>query len=567
MRDVFRIFMSSAGMVKWTVLAALILATMAEGIGLASMLPAVTLAFGEDDTTGLGQTVTDALAWVGLPASLPILLLVIVIGMLVKALLVILAMYHVSAVVADVASRVRIALVTALLNVRWPYFTRHPVGRLANSVSLDSTRAGDAYLIATTYMATVFQAGITLVVALLVSWKVALVGLLVGAVIALILLPLVSMAKRAGLKQRQRTEDIVTLLSDTLSNIKPLKAMSRQAQFAAFFASRTNKLRRALQQEAMSRHLMKSLREPIVAMAVAGAFYVVHTSGAVALPELLVMGVLLSRIISTLGKVQEFEQKAQNLQASYWSVHGLVAEAEAESEQFTGTRQPTFEVGVALDEVTFGYGEKPVIKNASLTIPAGQLTVITGPSGVGKTTITDLLLGLLTPQSGAVRVDGVPLDELDVPAWRSMLGYVPQELALFHDSVLANVTLGDPTFDAAAAEEALRLAGAWDFVSALPDGIDHVVGERGTMLSGGQRQRIALARALVVKPKLLILDEVTSALDPETEAAICANVRRLIGRVSIVAITHRPIWVELADRVYEVGPAGVIQRTVSPEMV
>lgn len=194
MRDVFRIFMSSAGMVKWTVLAALILATMAEGIGLASMLPAVTLAFGEDDTTGLGQTVTDALAWVGLPASLPILLLVIVIGMLVKALLVILAMYHVSAVVADVASRVRIALVTALLNVRWPYFTRHPVGRLANSVSLDSTRAGDAYLIATTYMATVFQAGITLVVALLVSWKVALVGLLVGAVIALIL-PLQSAKK------------------------------------------------------------------------------------------------------------------------------------------------------------------------------------------------------------------------------------------------------------------------------------------------------------------------------------------------------------------------------------
>ncbi|MEZ5862310.1 MAG: ABC transporter ATP-binding protein [Geminicoccaceae bacterium] len=444
-----------------------------------------------------------------------------------------------------------------MLNVRWPYFTRHPVGRLANSVSLDSTRAGDAYLVATTYTATVFQAGITLVVALLVSWKVALVRLLVGALIALVLLPLVKMAKRAGNKQRQRTEDIVTLLSDTLSNIKPLKAMSRQAQFAEFFSRRTGKLRNALQQEAMSRHLMKSLREPIVAMAVAGAFYFVHTSGVVALPELLVMGVLLSRIISTLGKVQELEQRAQNLQASYWSVHGLVAEAEAESEQFTGTRQPTFNEGCSLDRVTFGYGEKPVLKNASLTIPAGQLTVITGPSGVGKTTITDLLLGLLTPQSGTVRVDGVPLDELDVRAWRSMLGYVPQELALFHDSVLANVTLGDPAFDAAAAEEALRLAGAWDFVAALPNGIEQVVGERGTMLSGGQRQRIALARALVVKPKLLILDEVTSALDPETEAAICANVRQLSGRVSIVAITHRPIWVELADRLYEVGPTGI----------
>lgn len=563
MRDVFRIFMSSSGMVKWTVLAALILATMAEGIGLASMLPAVTLAFGEHDTTGIGKMVTDGLAWLGLPASLPMLLAVIVIGMLVKALLVILAMYHVSAVVAAVASRVRIALVTALLNVRWPYFTRHPVGRLANSVSLDSTRAGDAYLVATTYLATVFQAAITLVVALLVSWKVALIGLLVGALIAIILLPLVRMAKRAGVKQRQRTEDIVTLLSDTLSNIKPLKAMSRQAQFAEFFSRRTGKLRNALQQEAMSRHLMKSLREPIVALAAAGAFFFVYTSGVVALPELLVMGVLLARIISTLGKVQELEQRAQILQASYWSVHQLVAEAEAESEQFTGTRQPTFDEGCSLDNVTFGYGEKPVIENASLTIPAGQLTVITGPSGVGKTTITDLLLGLLTPQSGTVRVDGVPLQELDVMAWRSMLGYVPQELALFHDSVLANVTLGDPAFDATAAEEALRLAGAWGFVAALPNGIEQVVGERGTMLSGGQRQRIALARALVIKPKLLILDEVTSALDPETEAAICANVRQLSGQVSIVAITHRPIWVELADRVYEVGPTGVATKEVA----
>src|SRR5690606_8181824 len=133
---------------------------------------------------------------------------------------------------------------------------------------------------------------------------------------------------------------------------------------------------------------------------------------------------------------------------------------------------------------------------------AGQLTVITGASGAGKTTLTDLLLGLYLPDRGEVLIDGVPLAEIDLQCWRSMVGYVPQELILFHDTVLANITLGDPTISEERAEAALRAAGAWGFVSSLPRGLHTIVGERGTRLSGGQRQRVALARALVHDPKL-----------------------------------------------------------------
>jgi ATP-binding cassette subfamily C protein len=149
--------------------------------------------------------------------------------------------------------------------------------------------------------------------------------------------------------------------------------------------------------------------------------------------------------------------------------------------------------------------------------------------------------------------------------WRSMVGYVPQELVLFHDSILANVSLGEPGFTRADVEHALHQAGAWDFVSQRDGGMDHVVGERGAALSGGQRQRIALARALVHRPKLLILDEATSALDPVTEAKIIKNVRELADRdgITVLSISHQPAWMAVADRVIRVQD-GWISEVTSP---
>jgi ATP-binding cassette subfamily C protein len=140
-----------------------------------------------------------------------------------------------------------------------------------------------------------------------------------------------------------------------------------------------------------------------------------------------------------------------------------------------------------------------------------------------------------------------------------MIGYVPQDTLLLHDTILSNVTLGEPTLTERDAERALRAAGAWGFVAATPDGIHTVIGERGAKLSGGERQRLAIARALVHGPKLLILDEATSALDAESEAEICASLRALRGRLTILAISHRPALVAAADRVYRVEEGAILR--------
>jgi ATP-binding cassette subfamily C protein len=189
------------------------------------------------------------------------------------------------------------------------------------------------------------------------------------------------------------------------------------------------------------------------------------------------------------------------------------------------------------------------------------VATLIGPSGAGKTTIADLLVGLHEPDSGAVLIDGVPLAEIDLARWRGKIGYIPQENILFNDTVLENITLGDPSISEEQAIEALRLAGAWGFISALPRGLHEVIGVRGNLLSGGQKQRLSIARALIHNPELLILDEATSALDRATAREICAAVRGLRGNRTILAITHQSIWMDAADRVLTIQSGQVATAT------
>jgi ATP-binding cassette, subfamily C, bacterial len=257
-------------------------------------------------------------------------------------------------------------------------------------------------------------------------------------------------------------------------------------------------------------------------------------------------------------------QTVANGESAFWSLQDEIAEAEGDVERNAGRLPPPpLDRGLELDDVSFAYGKRPVLTHASLAIPAGSFVAIVGPSGAGKTTIADLILGLYEPTAGGVRLDGVNLEEVDLRAWRSKVGYVPQETLLFNDTILNNVTLGDPGIPPAEVEWALRAAGGWDFVRDRAGGLNAPIGEAGAAFSGGQRQRISIARALVRHPRLLILDEATTALDPATERAIGETLEHLRGELTIVAISHQPALREAADIVYEVS-AGRVRRVAGP---
>jgi ATP-binding cassette subfamily C protein len=299
---------------------------------------------------------------------------------------------------------------------------------------------------------------------------------------------------------------------------------------------------------------VKNLQEPVIGVFLIGAFYVALTLGGVPVPELIVMGLFLLKSVEAISRMQTVYQGLGVTESAYSSIRKAIEEAAREHETWTGTRIPTLSMGCKFNNVSFAFANKTILREVSLFIPAGRITTLTGLSGAGKTTIADLLVGLHRPNLGEIRVDDVPLSELDLFRWRRMIGYVPQEVILFHDTIFNNVTLGEPEFGREDVQRALEAAGIWDFVASLPQGMDSIAGERGTLMSGGQRQRIAVARALVHRPSLLILDEATSALDPETEAAICSNLVQLSGErgLTVLAISHQPSWVTAADRVYRI---------------
>jgi ABC-type multidrug transport system fused ATPase/permease subunit len=213
---------------------------------------------------------------------------------------------------------------------------------------------------------------------------------------------------------------------------------------------------------------------------------------------------------------------------------------------------------IELRDVTFRYpgASGPALEGFNLTLNAKATTGIVGSTGSGKTTVLDLLLGLLRPEAGALLVDGVRVEPEDLEAFQRSLGYVPQHIYLSDTSVARNVAFGVPEhqLDRARVEEACRIAQIHDFIMrALPNGYDTPVGERGVRLSGGERQRIGIARALYRSPDVLILDEATSALDTATEEAVMQALEQFAGQKTIIMVAHRETTLRQCDVIYRIS--------------
>ena len=533
---------------------ALLLAGLAEGFGLSALLPLLTVVIQPEmpaeEQSELTRAVLGLLQRVGISPTLGSLLIVVLVGILIKNIFLLIANRQVGYTKARVTTDLRLRLLNAVMSSRWHYFVHQPVGRLTNSMATEAWRAGIAYEFGAGIIAYAIQALVYIGVALMMSWQATVSALGAAMIFLWVSHFLVKMTRKAGKRQTNLLKSLLSRMTDILGSVKTLKAMGREDLAEHVLSAETAELNHALEREVFSKAALTSAQEPMFAGVAALAIFILLTRWEMPIAEVMVLTIILTRVLTYLGKLQKHYQKMVTAESAYWSLEEAVQEANELKEVYTGDPAPKLANQIELDNVTFTHEEQKILDGVSLRIPAGELTTIIGRSGSGKTTILDLLAGLHMPDSGHVRVDGVALDTVNLRDWRKHIGYAPQDTVLLHDTIFNNVSLGDPGLSEDDVRRALKQADAWDFVDAMPEGMQTNTGERGARVSAGQRQRIMLARALVHQPCLLILDEATSALDSESEAAICRTLKALRGDLTIVAVSHQPALAEFADAVY-----------------
>jgi ATP-binding cassette subfamily C protein len=532
--------------------------TAAEAAGvllLAQLLALAGVGVGDGAAGALTRTVGNAFRAVGVQPALGPVLGVFVVLAVGLALLQRAQNLVVSRMELEVSLHVRTRLYDALARARWLPLARARGADLLTGLTTEVDRVGSAAAFLLSLFVNVLLALAYLAVAVRLSPLLTAIAMACGAVLLVVLRRQRQAARRAGKEISAVSRELMSAASEHLGALKVVKsygAEERNVRHFAGVARRVTDVRMAAwatYADARAAFLCGSV--VMLAVVLYVAVEVLRVSG----PTVLLLIFIFYRLVPRLAQLQGIYQMLSHDLPAWEQVTERIEALEADREALSDTAERVeLARSVRFEGVSFAYeaGRTDAVDGLTLEIEARRTTAIVGPSGAGKTTIADLVMGLVQPRAGRMVIDGRVLDEGWLRAWRAGIGYVAQDTLLFNDTVLANLRWARPEAAEAEVWEALRLAAADGFVRALPDGLATQVGDRGVRLSGGERQRLALARALLRQPALLILDEATSALDAENERRIRDAIQALHGQMTILMITHRLPSVRDADVVHVV---------------
>jgi subfamily B ATP-binding cassette protein MsbA len=469
-------------------------------------------------------------------------------------------------VVADL----RCAVFDRLLGLSPAFFARRHSGDLMSRLGSD---AGAVEAAVTTAVASYLRDGLTVLVMLVscfvLDWRLSLIAF--GAV-PVTLFPIVRLARRlkkVTVQSQAKLGRIAELVQEALSGMRVVQAFGMERYESDRFREENRRLVRIVRRSLMVRGFSSPLMEVLAAVGLSAAIWWV--GGRILSGELepgkflsFVTAVLmLYQPVKAIGKVGQVALQGAAAGERIFEI--LDAETAVPD---TGTRAlAPFAREVRFEQLRFGYdGDRIVLDGVDLTIRRGEVVALVGSSGGGKTTLANLLPRFYDPSAGRITVDGVDLREVTLQSLRAQLAVVTQETVLFNDTVRANIAYGRPGLSIEDVERAARLAHAHGFISALPQGYDTVIGEKGTLLSGGQRQRIAIARAFLKDAPILVLDEATSALDAESEREVQRALESLMGldesggrRRTTLVIAHRLSTIRHADRIAVIAAGRIVE--------
>ncbi len=458
-----------------------------------------------------------------------------------------------------------------------------------NTSGLNSTLLSAVNSVVTGVIIPILQAatrGITAVLIVLVMaladvQLALLLGLAVGGAYGTVYAIVKRRQHHLGWEQFNNNTQRFQVAQEALGGIKDVKVLGREAEFVRRFAEPSWRYSLAAAHNQLVGRLPRYALESIAFGAILVVLlYAIRQGQDVnrLLPQLTLYAFGGFRLLPAVNELFASVVQIRFNVAALQSLHADLIEApptvvprEAVRTTNTAPLHRVASLLIELTDVGFRYpsADRSTLQSVSLRIGARELVGFVGTTGAGKTTIVDLMLGLLSPTSGTIRVDGAVLGDTTGTAWRARCGYVPQTVFLSDDSMSANIAFGLPAsaVDADAVRRAAEIAQLHEFVAGLREGYATVIGERGVRLSGGQRQRIGIARALYHDPDVLIMDEATNALDSVTEAAVLETMRRLARQKTLIVIAHRLSTVRECDRIYLLNDGAVEDQGTFAELL
>lgn len=374
-------------------------------------------------------------------------------------------------------------------------------------------------------------------------------------------------------KAQKEVAESNTIVEETLQGIRSVKAYTNEFFEMKRYRDRTLEIasigiKGGRYRGAFSSFLILGLFGALVAVIWRGALLL--ASGEIDAGQLFSFVLYSGFIGGTIGGMANVFTRIQRFLGATEDLFDILSEEAEELNETPESKEVDLKGNILLKKLSFAYPSRPeakVLQDIQMDIPSNQLVAIVGGSGAGKSTLTSLLLRLYEPDSGEILFDGVRSEEISLSSLRSQIALVPQDIFLFGGSIGENIRYGKPGASDEEVKNAAKMANAWEFIERFPEGLDTVVGERGTQLSGGQRQRVAIARALLKNPRILILDEATSSLDSESEKEVQEALAYLMsGRTSLV-IAHRLSTVRNADQIFVLDQGSIVEAGTHEELM
>ncbi len=519
-----------------------ILESLLEAVGVTMLIPIFALITDSDTTENdfISKAIQDFFSAFNFNFTIENLLLLVLFLFIVKFIIISFAHYAKADVMTKYQENTMKELFNRMADASWYYLVKQRIGHLENALFVEVEYGRKILIIVSSSVVFATSVLIYAIVAFTISPAITISTLLFGLVVLLLFKRSVFKIKKDSSEVNAYNKKVAHYVTERIIGMKTIKAIDVAEKIKKDAGLFFHKLRIFRKRVIFRKKFTGAIYEPLSVLYILIVFYIFQLQPDFNIASFAVIIFLIQRIFQYTRQVQGMIYNIGESVPFLKNMLSQINNAIEHKEANLGKEEFSFQRELRFDQVSFSYTpEKIALEDINFTVSKGSMLGIIGPSGAGKTSVTDLILRLLSPTSGSITIDGEDINNINLRDWRKNVGYVSQDIFLIDGTFAENIRFYDKNITDEEVEEAAKMANIYQFISEKKDGFASHVGERGLALSVGQRQRIAIARVLARKPQLLVMDEATSALDNESAESIRTVIKNLKGKVTIISIAHK----------------------------